>query len=400
MGKIGKNVYRLAPSPSGLMHIGNARTFVFNYLLAKHTGSKLILRIEDTDLQRSTPEFEQAIINGLKWLGIEWDEFYRQSERNRIYQDYANLLINEGKAYLEDGAVKFKVRATIININDSVRGNIKFDTNLQDDFVLIKSNGSPGFHWANVVDDHEMGITHVIRGEDHISNTSKQLLLYEVMGWEPPEYGHISLILAMDKSKLSKRNGAMSIDQLRDEGYLPGAVFNFIALLGWAPTSNDEIFPKAELISMYSIDRVSKSNSIFNIEKLKWMNKEYMKRLTLNELVKFIPNGTLTLAEMIRPKLNTLLDIPKCIEFLDEPTYEGTAPKWFNDFIGYFNIHDAVEPPILINSYATTNNIPKNDMFSAVRYGITGSVSGLPLFQVIDYLGRDECIRRMRKWLF
>ena len=125
-----------------------------------------------------------------------------------------------------------------------------------------------------------------------------------------------------------------------------------------------------------------------------------MKRLTLNELVKFIPNGTLTLAEMIRPKLNTLLDIPKCVEFLDEPTYEGTAPKWFNDFIGYFNIHDAVEPPILINSYATTNNIPKNDMFSAVRYGITGSVSGLPLFQVIDYLGRDECIRRMRKWLF
>lgn len=392
------NCLRFCPSPSGALHFGSARTALFNFLLAKASGAKFVLRIEDTDRKRSKKEYEDNIIQGLKWLGIEWDEFYRQSERNGVYQDYADFLISIDRAYLEDGAIKFRVDKKEVKFHDLVRGEIKFNLALQEDFVLIKSDGSPGFHWANVVDDYDMGITHIIRGEDHIPNTPKQIQLYQAMGWNTPQYGHISLILGMDKSKLSKRNGAKSIEQFQHGGYLPKAVFNFLALLGWSDEEGREILTKQELIDVYHINRVSKSNSIFDPTKLEWMNKEYIKRLTPEGLSTFVPNGDPKLAELIQEKLTTLCDIQKWTTFLSEPSHQGIPPKWFHEFVKTIILESNMEFKTAVEEFIRFTGIDKGLVYSAIRYALTAEESGLPLFKVFDYLGRKEAIRRMKKW--
>lgn len=393
-------VYRFAPSPTGNLHFGSARTALFNYLLARASGGKFILRIEDTDLARSKPEFEANIISGLQWLGIEWDEFYRQSERNAVYKPYTDFLISNGRAYEEDGAIKFKVEPRVVTFHDEVKGEISFNLALQEDFVLIKSDGSPSFHWSNVVDDHEMGITHVIRGEDHLSNTPKHIQLYEAMGWNVPHFGHISLILGMDKSKLSKRNGAKSISQFQDEGYLPKAIFNFLALLGWSDERGREILTKQELIACYTIDRVSRSNSIFDPGKLEWLNKEYIKRMSPEALSAFVPNHDAKLAELIQERLTTLLDIPKWVAFTERPKHEGTAPEWLRAFCRVASNHPSLEFKSFVEDYIKGNGISKSDVYSAVRYGMTAELTGLPLFHVFDYLGKEEALNRMEAWAY
>ena len=392
------NIYRFAPSPTGNLHFGSARTALFSYLLARASGGKFILRIEDTDLVRSKPEFEENIISGLKWLGIEWDEFYRQSERNGVYKDYAKFLIETGRAYEEDDAIKFKVAKEVLTFNDEVKGEIKFDMGLLEDFVLIKSDGSPSFHFSNVVDDHDMGITHVIRGEDHLSNTPKHIQIYEAMGWNVPKFGHISLILGMDKSKLSKRNGAKSISDFQSEGYLPKAIFNFLALLGWSDELGREMLTKQELIDCYTIDRVSKSNSIFDPGKLEWLNKEYIKRMTPEALSQFVPNQDSKLAELIQERLTTLCDIPRWCAFLKPPKHEGNAPSWLLPFVKLARNHTSLEIKSFVEDYQTGNGITKNDMYAVLRYGMTAESSGLPIFHVFDYLGKDEALRRMEAW--
>jgi nondiscriminating glutamyl-tRNA synthetase len=329
---------RFAPSPTGPFHIGGARSALFNYLAAKHTGGKFVVRIEDTDQKRSTRESEENIKDALKWLGINWDEGidiggpdgpYRQMERLDIYKKYTEKLLAEGKAYycfctteeleaekeeqlkkgetpvysgkcrnlpketvqqyLKEGRPYVIRVATpkdqIIAIDDLVRGHVEFDSNIVGDFVIVKSDGIPVYNYCVVMDDALMHITHVIRAEEHLSNTPRQIVLYHALGFPVPKFAHVSLILGKDKKKMSKRHGATSVQQYKDMGYLPAAIVNFLALLGWTPDSDQEIFSQEELIQQFSLDRVAKNPAVFDIEKLNWINFHYMKELDENQLL-------------------------------------------------------------------------------------------------------------------
>ena len=328
---------RFAPSPTGPFHIGGARSALFNYLVAKHTNGKFVVRIEDTDRKRSTSESEENIKEALKWLGITWDEGidvggadgpYRQTERLDIYQKYTDKLLAEGKAYycfctpeeleaeknaqlakgetpvysgkcadlpketveqyLKEGrphVIRIKTpKNETIELDDLVRGHVSFDSNNVGDFVIVKSDGIPVYNYCVVLDDALMHITHVIRAEEHLSNTPRQLVIYKALGFEAPQFAHVSLILGADKKKMSKRHGATSVQQYRDMGYLPDALVNFLALLGWTPDSDQEIFSRDELNEQFSLSRVAKNPAVFDIEKLNWINFHYMKELDEDQL--------------------------------------------------------------------------------------------------------------------
>jgi nondiscriminating glutamyl-tRNA synthetase len=321
---------RFAPSPTGQLHVGNARTALFNWLLARHHGGTFILRIEDTDFERSTKESERAISEDLRWLGLDWHEGldaggekgpYRQSERLDSYRAHARALIDGGHAYYcfcapekleadrqaalaagrppmypgtcraiprddakrrvenrEPAVIRFRVpEHRGVAFRDLVRGDVRFETEVIGDPVLVRSDGIPAYNFAVVVDDHLMEITHVIRGEDHISNTPRQLLLYEAFGWTPPQFAHVSLVMGPDHSPLSKRHGATSVKEFRERGYLPEALANYLALLGWSPGEGDELLPLEELARRFELAKVGHSASVFDVEKLAWVNRHYLK---------------------------------------------------------------------------------------------------------------------------
>jgi glutamyl-tRNA synthetase len=289
---------RIAPSPTGNLHIGTARAGLFNYLFAKKHGGTFIIRVEDTDKARSTKEFEQNMIDSFTWLGLTWDEFYRQSERTEIYKVYLQKLIADGFAYesreevIEEGqrasVIRFKNPNKVVTFTDMIRGDISFDTTELGDFVIAKSLEEPLYHLAVVVDDHEMKISHVIRGEDHISNTPRQILIQEAIGGTLPLYAHIPLILSKERKKLSKRDGATSLIEYRDKGYLIEALINFLAFLGWHPEGDKEILTMDELIQEFDITRVQKGGAIFDADKLDWFNKEYIKKLSDESFVQLV----------------------------------------------------------------------------------------------------------------
>jgi len=308
--------------------VGGARTALFNYLFAKNQKGKFILRIEDTDIERSNEEYTKNIMDGLIWLGLSWDEGpYRQRERLEIYAKYINKLLNENKAYHcfctkeeldsereqqmakklapkysgkcskfskeeveklraagKPSVIRFRVEPKKVRFEDLIRGNVEFDASLFGDITIAKDEKTPLYNFAVVIDDNEMGITHVLRGEDHISNTPKQILIYEAFNMPLPKYGHIAMILGPDKSKLSKRHGATSIIEYREMGYLPEALINFMALLGWNPGTEQEIFSKDELIEQFSLEKMTKSGAVFNIEKLDWINGHYIRQKNIKEL--------------------------------------------------------------------------------------------------------------------
>ena len=321
---------RFAPSPTGPLHIGGARSALFNWLYARHSGGRFIVRIEDTDLERSSREWEDNILDSLRWLGLDWDEGvaaggsggpYRQTERLGLYKRYTEVLLESGWVYrcycseeelaawreaqlaagklpgypgkcrdlsetdcrrLESEGrkpvLRFRVpEGKVITIRDTVRGDVSFDCNGIGDFIIVKSDGIPTYNFAVVADDHLMGITHVIRAEEHLSNTPRQLLIFEALGWPLPEFAHVSLILGKDRSKMSKRHGATSIQQYRDMGYLPEALVNFLALLGWSPGTEDEVLTQEQLKEQFSLSRVSKSPAVFDPEKLNWLNGYYIR---------------------------------------------------------------------------------------------------------------------------
>lgn len=288
-----KVVVRFPPSPTGPFHVGNARTFLFNYLFAKQNNGKIVFRLEDTDKERSRKEYADDIIENLKWLGIEPDfsTTVRQSERTEVYKKYLQKLIDEGKAYFskeevkEEGqreeVIRFKNPNKKIKFSDLIRGDIEFDTTELGDFVIAKSLEEPVYHLAVVTDDFEMGVTHVIRGDDGISNTPRQILIQEAIGVERPVYAHLPMMLAPDKTKLSKRKHGekVSVTFYRNAGYLPEAMVNFLAMVGWNSGTDQEIFSMDELIKTFSIKKVQKGGGIFNIEKLDWLNREYLLRL-------------------------------------------------------------------------------------------------------------------------
>ncbi|MBU1141377.1 MAG: glutamate--tRNA ligase [Firmicutes bacterium] len=293
---------RYAPSPTGLLHIGNARSALFNYLFARHFGGDFIVRIEDTDVARNVVGGEASQLDNLKWLGLEWNESpdiggaygpYRQLERLEFYTQYANELLEKGLAYKdfrEDSsqfAIRFKVPSDVDYIfNDLVRGELKFSSKDVEDWIILKDNGIPTYNFAVVIDDHMMEITHVLRGEEHITNTPKQMMIYKAFGWGIPQFGHMTIIVNEHKKKLSKRdqNVIQFISEYASMGYLPQAMFNFIALLGWSPNGNQEILTKEEIIKQFDPNRLSKAPAMFDKEKLAYVNSKYIKALKHEEL--------------------------------------------------------------------------------------------------------------------
>lgn len=380
---------RFAPSPTGPLHIGGARSALFNWLFARHHGGTMVMRIEDTDLDRSTREYEELILDSLRWLGIDWDEGvdvggpngpYRQQERLQLYQPYIDQLLASGQAYecycseeeLEaerqnliaqgkmprylgkcrdlsvqdkkekcaDGskpAIRFRVPAgkTLV-VNDLVRGQVEFESDGIGDFIIVKSDGLPTYNFAVVLDDAAMGITHILRGEEHLSNTPRQLLIYEALGFELPEFAHISLILGEDRSKMSKRHGATSVVQYREDGYLPEALVNFLALLGWSPEGEEEIYTAEELARLFSLQRVSKSPAVFNLEKLKWMNAHYLKAMPVAELTDLclphLQKAGLVKTDLTAEKLAWLAQAIATVQ--EKMEYAAQAPQLLQVFFG------------------------------------------------------------------
>lgn len=302
-------VVRFAPSPTGFLHIGSARTALFNYLYAKKMGGKYILRIEDTDRARSTKEYEEDILNSLKWLGLEHDEIYRQSERREIYSKYLHQLVMKNLAYVSKESegdnktvIRLRNNGQIVIFKDTIRGEISFDTSELKDFVIAKNFDEALYHFAVAVDDFEMGVTNIIRGEDHLSNTPRQILIQEALGMSRPQYTHLPLILNKDKSKMSKRFGATAVKEYRETGYLPEAIINFLAFLGFSAQNktNEEIFSLSELAGLFNLERLQNGGAIFSVEKLDWMNGQHIRKketkILARELIYFLPEELKNLA--------------------------------------------------------------------------------------------------------
>ncbi len=297
MNKDNKKVKtRIAPSPTGLLHIGTAHTALFNYLYAKKNGGAFVVRIEDTDKARCDDKFEEDIFEGLEWLGMKYDEMARQSERGDIYAEKIEELLSKDRAYVskeeaKDGSgkevevVRLRNPGKKVSFTDRVKGEVTFDTSELGDFVIARSVTDPLYHLAVVIDDDEMGITHIIRGDDHVSNTPRQILIQEALGIKQPVYAHMPLILATDKTKLSKRKGAVAITEYRNQGFLPEAINNYLALLGWNPGTDKEIYTMEELIENFTIEHIQKGAAVFDIEKLKWLNREHRKKFSQDEIL-------------------------------------------------------------------------------------------------------------------
>lgn len=353
-------ITRIPPSPTGHLHIGTARTALFNYLFAKNQGGEMIFRSEDTDKERSKTEYEEEIISGLKWLGIQWDnkDIIRQSERSELYRTKLEEIIATGHAYIsnepskadpakEVSVIRLKNPNKDITFTDLVRGDITFNTTELGDIVIARSIDDALYHFTVVVDDEDAGVTHVIRGEDHISNTPRQILIQEALGYNRPQYAHIPLILAPDKSKMSKRHGAVAISEYQKAGFLPEAIVNFLALMGWNPGTEQELFSLEELIEVFSLAQVQKSGAVFNQQKFVWFNRQYLEKLNDSDFTDYVtelpffaevPADTfLRLKPTLRERVNTRAELAESVvvgeyQFLqDELTYDTNLLKWKKD---------------------------------------------------------------------
>jgi glutamyl-tRNA synthetase len=426
-------VTRIAPSPTGVLHVGTARTALFNYLYARQNNGKFVVRIEDTDKERSTKEFENDILESLEWLGLEHDEFYRQSERGEIYKKYLEKMIKEDKAYIskeeakEEGqrseVIRFKNPNKEITFVDEIRGEIKFDTTELGDFVIAKSVDEPLYHLAVVVDDHEMGITHIFRGEDGISNTPRQILIQDAIGANRPKYGHLPLILGPDKSKLSKRHGATSLNAFKDQGYFKEAILNHLAFLGWNPGDEREIFSLDELIKEFDIKKVSKGGAVFNIEKLNWFNKHYLEDMGndifLEKVVgKFEGKSKEMITKiipLIKEKVNKFSDIDNLISkgefdyFFSKPENYDVSKLIWKKTDKENTIKHLEKVKEIISEKEEKNNpdevkeilwnyaeeAGKGDVLWPTRYALSGRDKSPDPFTLISILGKQETIERI-----
>jgi len=419
---------RFAPSPTGFLHIGGARTALFNWLFARHSQGVFVLRIEDTDKVRSEKKYLDQILEDLKWLGLDWDEGpYFQSKRGDLYQRQAQRLLKEGKAYTEGPAIILKVPDHDFKFTDLIREEIKFAAGSIKDQVLMKSDGSPTYNFACCLDDHEMGITHIIRGEDHISNTPKQLAIYEVLGLKVPEFAHIPLIVAQDRSRLSKRKGAMPVSYYKDQGYLSEALVNFLALLGWSPGNNREIVSSDELVKEFSLRKVVKTAAYFNPEKLEWMNGQYIQNLDSDELLqrvlpallekKYIKkdydrNWLLEVVKLFKIRLRKFSDFPEQADFIFSdkidfsPEAKGFLLKKQNtkeileklikalESLRSFEL-DPVES--CCRQLIADLGIKGGDLIHPVRVALTGKRVGPGLFELMVTLGKDRALKRLKE---
>jgi len=434
-----KVITRFPPSPTGLLHIGGVRTALFNYFFTRKNKGKMVFRVEDTDKERSKKEYEEDIIESLKWVGIQYEEGpFRQSERNEIYKNYLKKLIDEGKAYIsketseEEGArsevIRFKNPNKKIVFSDLIRGEIEFDTTELKDFVIAKSLEEPLYHLAVVVDDFEMKVTHVIRGEDGISNTPRQILIQEAIGAPRPMYAHLPLVLAPDRSKLSKRKHGESVSLrfYRDKEYLPEAVINFLALLGWNPGTNEEIFTMEELIEKFDLTKVQKGGAVFNIEKLNWINKEHLKRIpdiqkeVSRRLIKVVPGMNENIAEKIAPivfdRMEVWSDIKKMAEegeldyFWKEPAYEipklcwktenpESTKKYLTQALSLLEKVDEknfTEENTKNALWPYANEVGKGSVLWPMRFALSGRDKSPDPFALASILGKTETLKRIQ----
>lgn len=469
---------RFAPSPTGPLHIGGARSALFNWLLARRFNGTMLVRIEDTDLERSSKESEENILAALKWLGLDWDEGiekggqlgpYRQTERLSLYQKYTEKLLSEGNAYLcycseeeletereellaknemvrymgkcrklseadrkrleSEGrkpVVRFKVPDNqVITVDDHVRGKVNFESDGIGDFVIVKSDGIPTYNFAVVIDDALMDITHVIRGEEHLSNTPRQILLYQALGLKNPEFAHVSLILGKDRSKMSKRQGSTAIEQYRDKGYLPEALVNFLVLLGWAPVGEEEIFSLTELIENFSLDRVAKNPAVFDLDKLNWLNGHYIRNSSIDRITQMaIPflkeaglisgqedfNWLQLLVESVREHLSYMAEITQYVD-----VYFDEAIKFENDEAK--EVLRGEQIPVLMAAFkaklreneeltvegtkAILKSLTKELklggklVYMPIRVALSGKMHGPELFYMIPILGQEKIFNRI-----
>ncbi|MEI6437246.1 MAG: glutamate--tRNA ligase [Candidatus Omnitrophota bacterium] len=416
---------RFAPSPTGYLHIGGARTALFNWMYAKAQGGKFVLRVEDTDLERSKPEYEKEIMDSMAWLGLSWDELYKQSERFDIYREHAEKLLAAGKAFREGAAVILKVdKARDIKFDDLIRGLIVFNTDEIKDQVLMKSDGSPAYSFSCVVDDALMGITHVVRGEDHISNTPKQILMYEAMGFKVPKFGHLPLIMGTDGARLSKRFGAVAVSDYRKEGFIPEGLVNYLMLLGWSP-GNVEILPLKNACEKFSIKKVNKTAAQFNIEKLKWVNAQYIKAMTAKQLaVLAVPvlkeEGLLAdgfdaawlerVLDLYKSRMSTLRELVERAGFLFTDDFKVSdevraaqlskaMPKEFSllaDRLEAVEAFDVASTEKVFRDVVAELGIPMGEMVHPVRVALTGDHVGPGLFDTMAVLGKTRTLARLR----
>jgi len=470
---------RFAPSPTGSLHIGGARTALFNWLFARKYNGVFVLRLEDTDLLRSTAESSQGIIDGLQWLGLDWDEGpdkggvygpYRQSERLPIYRKYLDELLANDQAYycfcsseelqqekeaarnqkrdykysgrcrqlspievgerLKQGlhpVIRLKVSDSGTTVvHDLIRGDVEFNNALLDDFIIAKSDGWPTYNFAVVVDDTSMKITHVIRAEEHLSNTPKQLLIYEALGLNPPKFAHASMILAPDRSKLSKRHGATSVQEFRDEGYLPEALLNYLALLGWSSGEDRDLWTLNELIPEFSLDGVSRSPAIYDIEKLTWMNGHYISNSNAERLLSLSDNQKqmqkylseypreylLCVLDLVGNRVKTLNEIPAAMQYFCEDVDSYDAKGVARHFkkanaVDILNtVIDIVEKSpqfeasaieALLRQQAEIMQLKAAELIHPTRLALSGRTNTPGLFEVMEVLGREKCLQRLKK---
>ena len=419
---------RFAPSPTGNLHIGGVRTALFNYLYARQQGGKFLLRIEDTDRQRSTPEFEQEILGSLKWLGLDWDEeLVHQSARLERYREVAQELVSKGLAYEFEGAIKFKIPKTEVKVYDIIRGEVTYDSKEFDDLVIMKSDGYPVFHLAVVVDDHDMGITHIVRGEDHLPNTPRHILLYQALGWKSPKYAHLPLIFGADGTPLSKRHGAVAVSEYRNKGFLPQGLINYLALLGWNPGTPQEIFSLPELVKQFSLKRVIKSNAQFNPEKLFWVNGQHMRAMPgedyEREITAFWKDKLPAMPEekwrkiiaLYRPRIQIYGELKEQTDyFFTEPEYADAAMtgeirqnavslgllRQLLETLG--SLGDFEDVQVLdqkTKQVVETAGLKSKDLIHPLRYILTGRSATPGIFELMSLLGKETCLKRLAAFL-
>jgi len=408
---------RFAPSPTGVLHIGGARTALYNWLLARGSGGQFVLRIEDTDRERSTPENVELILDALRWLELDWDEGpLSQWERREHHEDAVTELLKSGAAYQDEGAVRFRVPDEgEITFTDAVLGQITNPYSAINDFVIQRSDGSPLYNLAVAVDDRDMGITHVVRGQDHVSNTPRQLMLLRALGAEPPVYAHIPLLHGPDGKKLSKRHGAASVQEVRDQGYLPEAVRNYIALLGWGYDESTTFMTTEELVERFALERVSKNPAVFDEQKLRWMNGRYMRELPVEELHRRLEEFNdreipVALVEISREKMQTLADfMPLAGALLEAPadydekawTQWGGSPylQEVREDLAKATSWDAGEIETVLRAVVDGHGVKPKEVFQPLRVALTGTTVSPGIFESVAALGRDETLARLDKAL-
>lgn len=416
---------RFAPSPTGPLHIGGIRTALFNYLFAKNRNGTFLLRIEDTDTERSRPEYEEEIRSSLAWLGFDWErEVLKQSARLSIYQNYAKLLKEEGKAYEFEGALKFQMPKKKVAFQDLVHGKVEFDSALFDDLVIMKSNGFPTYNFACVIDDHESGMTHLIRGDDHLSNTPRQILLYEAFGWRLPQFAHLPLVFGNDGEPLSKRNGEVNLQYYRKKGFIPDGIINYLALLGWSAGGNQEFFPRSELIKQFSVKKIHNTNATFDLEKMKWLNGEHLKMMSNEDFVSlgknYLKENGISVSEglaeqvllLYKPRTRILEDLlwqAECfwkeeVHFDPEAVSKYLAAKETFGYIASLRMElsklqsfsDEKQIEEVLRQSADRLKIQAKELIHPCRVALTGRSVSPGIFEVMKLMGKETVLKRLQ----